>query len=282
MRSIEPIPHDDQATLERICKDRPGWSAHKDAWVQAIAVYRLSGGDPWTIGRSAFPQEIKDAMEALYESRRKSGHIKRIRDYPFSGSCPFCGSLGIGSVDHFLPKDVFPEFSIYSLNLIPACSFCNSDEKGTIYMGDNPPTRFIHPYFDKIGDKAILSVAFASPYDAVEFSAVPAPGLVGDELEIVRFHISKLLGDAFERHIGNLWSKLPRLVTAYGGQSLRVTQATVQACVQWEFTSSQISTGLNSWTTGFYRGVLSDPGVIDYVAQKATEDLAQVGVPPSP
>ena len=38
--------------------------------------------------------------------------------------CPMCGSPKAGQLDHVFPKHDFPEFSIFSQNLVPACD-CN-------------------------------------------------------------------------------------------------------------------------------------------------------------
>ena len=82
-------------------------------------------------------------------ARREYDQIKLIaRD-----ECPYCGGCGemvvddaIGSLDHFLPKSRFPVFSVFPVNLVPACDVCN---KG---MGSRFPTdpshQPLHPYFD--------------------------------------------------------------------------------------------------------------------------------------
>lgn len=274
MKRVNPIPHNDQQTIEEICDSKPDWPTHKDIWIQAIRVYASASGNPWIVKPAVFSSDISSDLKKLYASRRGSGHIKRIREFPFTGCCPLCGSLSAGTVDHFLPKDVFPEFSVYSLNLIPVCSHCNSDEKGATYVGKSAPARLIHPYFDKIGDKPIVSVAFKKPYEAVEITAIPDSGLSGDELEIVRFHLQELLGKAFRSYVTNLWSTLPATVAAsFAGQAAEVKVADTQIQIQRILTYNEITTGINSWPTAFYRGVLADPSVIDYVTQKATAPL---------
>lgn len=62
--------------------------------------------------------------------------------------CPFCGGIGTPrTLDHFLPKAHFPQFSVLPMNLVPSCRDCNMDEKG-----HEIPTRtedqIIHPYVD--------------------------------------------------------------------------------------------------------------------------------------
>lgn len=62
--------------------------------------------------------------------------------------CPYCGGIGmIGALDHFLPKSRFPAYTVLPLNMIPACTDCNSR------MGSNFPTiqnlQPMHPYLDE-------------------------------------------------------------------------------------------------------------------------------------
>jgi hypothetical protein len=274
MKSVKPLLHDDQETIKSICDEKPGWLTHKNTWQQALIAYEAAGGNPWIVKPTIFSPDIRIELKELYKTRRSSGHIKRIRDYHFSGSCPLCGSLATGSVDHYLPRSIFPEFSIYSLNLIPACSSCNSEEKGATYIGVKSPARIIHPYFDKLADKPILSVSFTPPYNAVKLSAASAPGLAGNELDIVGFHLHEVLGDAFRKYITNLWSTLPRTVAELSEiPASSITLADTQRQVQWLFKSSIYTNGLNSWPTGFYRGLLADSGAIEYIAQKATEAI---------
>jgi hypothetical protein len=69
--------------------------------------------------------------------------------------CPYCGGIGemgeegeLGTADHFLAKARFPAYSVFALNLVPACQVCNRG------MGSNFPTdpnlQPLHPYLDEL------------------------------------------------------------------------------------------------------------------------------------
>jgi 5-methylcytosine-specific restriction endonuclease McrA len=61
------------------------------------------------------------------------------------GKCPFCEISAATTVDHYLPKTHYPEFSIYPLNLVPLCADCNLKKR------DQSPTyysRYPHVYLD--------------------------------------------------------------------------------------------------------------------------------------
>lgn len=96
----------------------------------------------------------KQNLVNLYENNLRNKY-KPARDYydtllVSSGErCPFCGDIGhTKSLDHFLPKAHFPEFSVMPLNLVPSCRDCNMGEKGQSYatVADE---QAIHPYVDK-------------------------------------------------------------------------------------------------------------------------------------
>ncbi|WP_147445675.1 HNH endonuclease [Corallococcus aberystwythensis] len=276
MRSLSPPTHDNIKTIKDICSNTPGWHAHEATWLQAASSYQAAKGDPWLVNPSAFQSDISSELKDLYSSRRKGGYIKRIRESSPDGNCPLCGSLGAGTVDHYLPKDEFPEFSIFSLNLVPACTFCNSAEKGKIFRGDSAPARIIHPYFDTLANNPILTVAFEQPFEAAIIRAKPVPTLSGSDLAIVKFHIETLLGAAFQDFVRNLWTKLPLTTLASLSKSTKgVTTLDTLSHVNAQLQYNQITYGANSWPAAFYRGIPTDHEAIEYITQKASSRLLE-------
>jgi len=77
---------------------------------------------------------IKDELEGCYLTKPKG--IKeaddriRVQQHKLQLSkCPYCGTTLPGTLDHYLPRNSFPEYSVHMLNLIPCCSVCNSMKK---------------------------------------------------------------------------------------------------------------------------------------------------------
>ncbi|MDW6060502.1 HNH endonuclease signature motif containing protein [Streptomyces sp. FXJ1.4098] len=68
--------------------------------------------------------------------------------------CPLCERAQVCALDHFLPKNHFPEYSILADNLIPVCERCNRlkgdecDTAGGLLM--------FHAYFDEFPDIEML------------------------------------------------------------------------------------------------------------------------------
>jgi hypothetical protein len=65
---------------------------------------------------------------ALIEKVMSNQRVTRIE------RCHYCGINSISSIDHYLPKEVFPEFSVMALNLVPCCLECNN-LKGSAHRG---------------------------------------------------------------------------------------------------------------------------------------------------
>ncbi|WP_331735167.1 hypothetical protein OG590_39920 (plasmid) [Streptomyces goshikiensis] len=85
------------------------------------------------------------------------------------GKCPLCGLGEIGSLDHHAPKTLFPLLAITPLNLVPACSICNSKKSNSLPSSHNAED--LHPYFDDLGSDRWL---FAEIHDgAATFRALP-------------------------------------------------------------------------------------------------------------
>lgn len=62
--------------------------------------------------------------------------------------CPFCGGIGMPhTLDHFLPKHNFPQFSVLPINLVPSCRDCNMGKKLTAFA-INGEDQVIQPYTD--------------------------------------------------------------------------------------------------------------------------------------
>lgn len=62
--------------------------------------------------------------------------------------CPYCAGIGsVRTLDHYLPKAIFPAFSVHPMNLIPSCRDCNADARDSFpsAMEEQP----IHPYLDE-------------------------------------------------------------------------------------------------------------------------------------
>lgn len=92
----------------------------------------------------------------LYDSKAKL--VVEIKSFVLglnTDRCPYCMVDSIRHLDHYLPRSVFPEFSISCQNLIGSCERCNVGFKGVIW-GNGAARKIIHPYFDNIPSEEYL------------------------------------------------------------------------------------------------------------------------------
>ncbi|WP_157840055.1 hypothetical protein [Streptomyces megasporus] len=132
------------------------------ALIAAEAHYRAAGdaGDLHTLSTStAVRNRNKDdpdrgALVRLYDQGmvgRKAGRAfyDRLKAAALDGECPLCGIGEVDTLDHHLPKAVFPLLAIVPLNLIPACMPCNHGKGLRLPTGSEAQP--LHPYFDRLG-----------------------------------------------------------------------------------------------------------------------------------
>lgn len=262
-----PFPIDaGDAIILRQCR-RPDWNGRQAAWLAAAAIYRLHRGNPWRVHPAQFDQASRDAFYALYDSRAGGAPIKRIRR-PAGGfnSCPMCGSFGGRSLDHALPRGRFPEFSILRENLVPACTICNSDEKGGMYRGGHRYERFIHPYYDRWAARALWRIAFAADLDVLQFEPVALPSLSRPKRRIVDFHVKTLLGKEWRDSVRREWGPMPATLRRRVGAA--PTEDEVRAELDIELLNTIETYGFNCWKAGLLRGMLANPLVITKLVER--------------
>jgi len=73
-------------------------------------------------------------------------YYDRIRLSAESDLCPFCGIGRVETVDHYLPRKHFVQFTIAFENLVPACRDCNSEKLDKVPK--NQGELFFHPYYE--------------------------------------------------------------------------------------------------------------------------------------
>ena len=74
----------------------------------------------------------------------------------YQATCQYCTINSVNTLDHFVPKDLFHEFSVHPHNLIPSCSECNS-KKLTRWITKNQHF-FINLYTDLLPIQQYLFV----------------------------------------------------------------------------------------------------------------------------
>lgn len=122
-----------------------------------------------------------EEMVAVYEFRMagKTGPGRGIYDalklLPTRGVCPYCDHRPVSTLDHVLPKILFPALAVAPDNLVGTCRDCNSVKLSVA------PTcvadTMLHPYFEDISAAQWLSArVIQGRVAAVLFHTVGVPG----------------------------------------------------------------------------------------------------------
>lgn len=71
--------------------------------------------------------------------------------------CPICEFRDATELDHYVPRQLFPEFSVHSYNLIPTCHECNNN-KSTAWC-DSGKRVFFNAYYDTPTDELLFDIS---------------------------------------------------------------------------------------------------------------------------
>jgi len=119
-------------------------------------------------------------MEAVYTQRMaKKGSPGRdtydeLISAPSQGRCPLCGGRLVTTLDHHLPKALYPALAVAPLNLVPSCGDCNKAKLALVPR--NAADVSLHPYFDHIDDERWLRADVDETRPAALVFRVEAPG----------------------------------------------------------------------------------------------------------
>jgi hypothetical protein len=202
-----------------------------------------------------------DALVKCYSSRTKS--LDSLRDkllYPDVNDfdeCPFCGIGEPSTLDHYLPKEEFPEFSIFSKNLIPICSPCNSSYKGAKWI-ENGERLFIHTYFDIFPAQAFFTASIKVGVKlSLAFNALHVPAHI-DFSDLFSRHFEKLkLNDRYKRKAASEIARKQRRFEAIFRKSsspIDVASALLQEAVNLRAEYSH-----NHWKPVLYEALSRSP-----------------------
>ncbi len=95
----------------------------------------------------------KEDLTALYSDIMvgKKGTARKVYDQlmalPAHSNCPYCGLGQVFTLDHFLAKSRYPQFSVLCENLVACCETCNKIMSGGVATADNVA---LHPYFEDV------------------------------------------------------------------------------------------------------------------------------------
>ena len=157
--------------------------------------YLDAAGDVTGLTPMTAPSSTRAVLRTNYTHFKESGHPARaaILQANPGGVCPSCGHRTAATLDHYLPRSHFPEFSVFPLNLVPACYECNQI-KETNYR-DNGVAIYLHAYFDYVSERHQFLFAKVDVIDGVitaRFYVRPPDSVDAVLQERIKTHFKRL------------------------------------------------------------------------------------------
>ncbi|WP_299615312.1 HNH endonuclease [Pelagibius sp.] len=117
-------------------------------------------------------------MVAVYDGRmavqRGPGRsiYDKLKALPELGVCPFCDHGPVSTLDHILPKSLYPVLAVTPDNLVGSCKDCNTAKLTAVPTCERDAT--LHPYFDDISAERWLGASVVEKnVPAVTFHSIP-------------------------------------------------------------------------------------------------------------
>jgi len=186
--------------------------------------------------------------------------------------CPYCGHpFPPDTLDHFIPKEHWPEYSIYSNNLVPQCKYC-APIKGVQYLcpNDNKPV-FIHPIYSdllsKIKFKVNIQVVSGVPDFECKFASTIR--LAPEDRAAVLRHLEHLkVKSRFQGYCHGKYMSWKKRVSYYGVDVRAAFQQRVSEMpCEGDFSSN--------WSRAFLVGALSSQSFLESLERLALSHRCQ-------
>lgn len=233
-------------------------------WRQRVQDYDTLGGSPQNLPTWAAIHPRRTTFLNLYLAPAPGSVqgpvLQDMRRRHGLNYCPACGEPGKpNTLDHYLPKTLYPHFCITPLNLFPMCDACQ-DLKGTKTGDAADPRFFLHPYFDVFVASQVIELVIDAPYDTPTFRLRTQPDLTVPQAALVTSHVRELhIEHRFGDYFTGQYLRLLRQV-----RNLRNSEQEVRAVITG-FRDAIAPVGVNVWDHIFYAATVANADLMDYL-----------------
>lgn len=234
--------------------------------VEAYEEYERAAPEVASLPAITLADNQKAAMRHAFDVETKPMRVLRgnLLGRPIVFRCPSCGIGETSTLDHYLPKERYPEFAIFPANLVPCCAVCNTRKRDLVLIGGTDIRAFLHPCFDTIPNEEFLAARTRIEDDAliISFRMQRPAGMLLRTFRQLQSHFEVLnLADRYRRmsldHLGEYY---PALLRAYGDDENadRVAVELIKAASDTEMVA-----GNNNWRAKLYRALAENDAFCD-------------------
>ncbi len=204
--SMDPNPRiNTLRPLVQECIDNHIWIRGENLYTTAANTGNLSILSRCNVGTkdrplNVFGQLTKSNMVNLYDAYLRNEEKPDLRVIYDSiknaaeDECPYCAGLStdVDTLDHYLPKSVYPRFAVLPPNLVPACATCNTLMKAS--SSNDPGQQFLHPYSDadNFFNEQWLFAEYSLESKEINFIVNAPEHWNNTEKQRVRYHFEQL------------------------------------------------------------------------------------------
>ncbi|MXZ91547.1 MAG: HNH endonuclease [Chloroflexi bacterium] len=241
----------DSVVARRHNATKDALAQHRGAVAGALADYLKFSGNGSSLQPIPVTPAVSHALETNFDLLDSNGSHSSIRDEilgsAHNGACPYCNSATVDTLDHVLPKTVYPEFSVLAQNLVPSCGTCNRKKGSTCFHSSG--LNLMHPYFTKVPNDAILVVDVVVTNQEVtwRFSLQQSASIANDDFALINntFTLLELADRYSDVSVGEIIDAISGFDDFYADGD----PTAVRAFLQKLAVGSQNSRGPNYWKT---------------------------------
>jgi hypothetical protein len=271
MRHVPPLLLDDAELFDGIAaakrQPRRGYLlAVRGAVLAAYQTYTDAVPDVGDLATIAMTGDQAGALVHAYEV--ETAPLNRLRGRllgrMLTARCPFCGIGESSTLDHYLPKENYPEFAIMSRNLVPSCSPCNTRKSRLVVDEDTNVRLFLHPYYDVIPLVPFVraEVTLLNDLLVLSYSVAQPAGMDRRTYRHLHSHFSRLrLADRYRlMSLEHLRDRYRAFARFYGP-----TEDAERVAEELNQDAEDLAEeyGPNHWRAVLYRALAADSGFCD-------------------
>lgn len=221
---------------------------------------------------------IHSSFNTSFKKKVKNDELKNVYD-ECEGVCPYCGDGKIEEVDHYVPKEDYPEFTLYPNNLIPLCNKCNK-KKGNKFVDSQNKRQFINFYYDNIDSIEFLSVDIS--FNSIDIIKSTKVKYIADYYKIADEYLRKIV----QNHYSNLELlrkyneaaiyEISELIAVLQGQPIRDRNDIRIMADGWilgKRNNQMKKAGKNDWKYLLYEKLYTIDYVDELIKYVCTEDI---------